>query len=56
MNDKIIIVYRVVIEYEKYHDVAKEFRTTVSAISSIVKKAKKSKEFFDEMIAKRDQM
>ena len=54
MNDKILIVYRVVVQYEKHHDVAKEFRTTIPAISTIVKKAKKSKEFLDEMMAKRD--
>ena len=50
LTDKINIAYKVLIEYDKVEDVAKEFRITRTGVSNIVSKIKKNKAAFDEML------
>ena len=50
LTDKINIAYKVLIEYDKIQDVAKEFRITKQGISSIVIKFQKNKAAFEEML------
>ena len=50
LTDKINIAYKVLIEYDKIQDVAKEFRITKSVVSGIVTKIQKNKAAFDEML------
>ena len=50
LTDKISIAYKVLIEYDKMEDVAKEFRITRTGVSNIVSKIKKNKAAFDEML------
>ncbi len=51
-QDKVAIALKVLVDFDKLADVAKEFRVTVSYISSIVSKIKKNKAAFDELYAK----
>ena len=53
--DKVSIACKVLIDFEKVADVAKEFRVSVSYISSIVSKIKKNKKAFDELHEKHEE-
>ena len=48
-RDILTIAYRVLVEYEKMADVAKEFRTSTARVSQIIKRVKQNKEVFAEM-------
>ena len=52
LTDKINIAYKVLIEYDKILDVAKEFRFTKAGVSGIVSKIQKNKAAFDECYRK----
>ena len=51
-QNKVTIALRVLVEFEKVSDVAKEFRVSQSYISRIVNKIKKNKAAFDELYEK----
>ena len=48
--DKIDITHRVIIEFEKQTEVAKEYRVTSQVVASIIHKAKKNKNFLKELL------
>ena len=52
--EKIEIVHKVIVEYEYQQDVAKEFRVSRYVVQALVNKARKNKDFIDELVAKRD--
>ena len=55
LEDKINMVYDVIIGKEKVVDVVKRFSRTQGYISNIVSRMKKNNELFRELIDKRDQ-
>ena len=54
-QDKVAIALKVLVDFDKLAEVAKEFRVSVSYISSIVSKIKKNKAAFDELYAKMEE-
>ena len=53
--EKLEIVHKMLVGYEHQQDVAKEFRVSRQLIQLLVNKARKKKDFVDELIAKRDE-
>ena len=53
-QDKVAITLKILVEFEKVADVAKEFRVSQSYISQIVSKIKKNKAAFDELYEKKE--
>ena len=56
LADKISIAFKAIVEHEKLANVAKEFRTTTTAVSSIVRKVMSSPKAIEEMQFKRDEV
>ena len=54
-SEKVEIVYKMFVSYEHQQDVAKEFRVSKGVVQALVNKARKKKDFIDELIAKRDE-
>ena len=54
LPDKVSIACKILIDFEKAADVAKEFRISVSYVSTIVSKIKKNKKAFDELYEKHE--
>ena len=44
-SEKVDIVYRVLVSYEKHAEIAREYRVTQQVIAYLIMKAKKNKEF-----------
>jgi hypothetical protein len=55
-SEKVDIVYRVLISYEKHAEIAREYRVTQQVIAHLMMKAKKNKEFLLELFEKRDEV
>ena len=53
-NEKIEIIYKVVVEQEKQKDVAREHRVTPARISQLVSKARKHKGFMAEILSTKE--
>lgn len=51
-NDKINITHRVLVDFEKQAEVAKDFRVTPQVVASIIFKAKRNKKFLEELLVK----
>ena len=49
MEDKVAIIYKIVIDKEKLKDVAKEFRISQSLAAIYIKKAKDKPDMFAEL-------
>ena len=54
VGDKTTIAYQAIVKKWKYADIAKEFRTSVSAVCRLVNKIMKNKNALDEIYSKRD--
>ena len=54
VSDKIKIVHQVLVEHEMQHEVAQEFRISKQAVSRLVCRAKRNKNFLDELMSTRD--
>ena len=52
LDEKVSIACKILIDFEKAADVAKEFRVSVPYVSTIVSKIKKNKKAFDELYEK----
>ena len=54
--EKISIAHQAIVQYEKYADIAKAFRTSTAVVSQIVQKVLKKKGALDEIHAHRDEV
>jgi hypothetical protein len=55
-SEKVDIVHRVLISYEKHAEIAREYRVTNQVIAHLMMKAKKNKQFLQELFEQRDQV
>ena len=55
LNEKIDIVHRVLIGFEKHADVARELRVAPSVVAMVIYKAKQKKEVLRELLNKREE-
>jgi hypothetical protein len=55
-SEKVDIVHRVLISYEKHAEIAKEYRVTPQVIAHLMMKAKKNQQFLLELIIERDEV
>ena len=56
INDRIDIVYRMLVSFDKQADVAKDFRVSQSVVASLVHKVRKKKEYLWGIIDARDEL
>ena len=55
LNEKIDIVHRVLIGFEKHADIARELRVAPSVVAMVIYKAKQKKEVLRELLNKREE-
>ena len=55
LNEKIDVIYRVLIGFEKHSELARELRVTPNVIAQVVLKAKRNEKFLKEMLMKQDE-
>jgi len=54
--EKISIAHQALVQYEKYADIAKTFRTSMTKVTQIVQQVLKKKDALDEIHARRDEV
>jgi hypothetical protein len=55
LNEKIDIVHRVLIGFEKHADIAREYRVAPSVVAMVIYRAKHKKEVLRELLNKREE-